>query len=467
MNRPVIRPLLALLCWLTFTAAADAQQLRFEKDSLGQVLQRARQQQKPVFLLMRMGERPGAAGLTKAQMEQRYGTGLDDAAVAKELEREFLLVDVPFGTPEAQRLARRYYVNTYPTYLYLHPDGTVLHRSYGNTHDAQRYLRDIETFRQKLASTDNLSRLEQRYTQGERSAEFLRQYIKTRRSVGAPIGAALLDTYVQELPVKAFDRFSEVVFIHDCGPVVDSRAYKLARLNKRLIDSMYATLPLAQRTAFNNLIISNTMQAAITRRDQNLAMQGANFARGTWSTKDYRRGMRTYEQNMLHYYGAVKDTTRYLPMLVNFYEQHYMATPADTIRRQQAAQRALRSSFQNPSPYPNLARPDSTIKVTWVESKTTPVDTYALDLNNGAWALYKSGTRRTTYLTQAMRWSQRSIDLDPQSGYYDTLAHLLYVLRLNAEAEVTQEKAVAQAKKEGRPAGEFQETLRKMKARTL
>ncbi len=41
-------------------------------------------------------------------------------------------------------------------------DGTVLHRSFGNA-------------RQKLASPDNLSRLEQRYAQGERSAEFLRQ----------------------------------------------------------------------------------------------------------------------------------------------------------------------------------------------------------------------------------------------------------------------------------------------------
>jgi hypothetical protein len=467
MNRRVIGPLLALLCWLLLTVSADAQQLRFEKDSLGQVLQRARQQQKPVFLQIRVGERPGAAGLTKVQMEQRYGTGLDDAPVADVLEREFLLVNVVLGTPEAQRLARRYYVTSYPTYLYLHPDGTVLHRSFGNTHDAQRYLRDIETFRQKLASPDNLSRLEQRYAQGERSLEFLRQYIKTRRSVGAPITEALLDTYVQESPVKAFDQFSEVVFVHECGPVVDSRAYKLARLNKRLVDSLYTTLPLAQRTTFNNLIIRNTMQAAIARRDQSLAMQGANFARGTWPTKDYRWGMRTYEQNMLRYYGAVKDTMRYLPMLVNFYEQHYMTMPADTIRRQQAARRVLHSSSQNSLPYPNLSRPDSTVKVMWVESKTTPGNTYALDLNNGAWALYKSGTRRTTYLTQAMRWSQRSIDLDPQSGYYDTLAHLLYALRLNAEAEVTQEKAVAQAKKEGRPSREFQETLRKMKARAL
>jgi hypothetical protein len=278
----------------------------------------------------------------------------------------------------------------------------------------------------------------------------------------------LLDAYVQELPVKAFDQFSEVVFLHECGPVLDSRAYKLSHLNRRLVDSMYATLPLARRVEFNNLIIDNTMRAAISRRDQNLALQGANFARQTWqSSRGYMQGARTYEQNMLRYYQGIKDTARYLPALTAFYERHYMATPADTIRRQQAAQRVMRTPFARPAPYPNLSRPDSTVKIVRVESISTGPDTYALNLNNGAWAVYTSGTRRSTYLTQAMRWSQRTIALDPQAAYYDTLAHLLYALRLTTEAEVTQQKAIAQAKQEGKPVAAFQEALRKMKAGTL
>ncbi|SNC77284.1 hypothetical protein SAMN06265337_3867 [Hymenobacter gelipurpurascens] len=466
MKKRYFWPLVAVL-WCLLTNSAVAQQLHFEKDSLGQVLQRARQQQKPVFLLLTLGPRPEAAGLTKAQLDQVYGTGLDYGIVAKELERDFLLVKVPFGTPEAQRISRRYYVNTYPTYLYLHPDGTVLHRSYSSSQDPQRYLRDIETFRQKLASPNNLSQLEQRYAQGERGVEFLRQYIKTRQSVGAPIRPALLDAYVRELPVKAFDDFLEVVFVHECGPLVDSRAYKLARFNKRLTDSMYATLPLARRITFNNLIISNTIQEAIARRDQNLAMQGASFARGTWPSTDYLNGSRTFDQNMMRYYQGVRDTARYLPLLVNFYERHYMAVPADTLRRRQAMRRALQNSFQNPRPYPNLSLPDSSVKKVWVESRTKPIDTYALDLNNGAWALYISGTKRATYLLQAMRWSQRSIELDPQAGYYDTLAHLLYNLRLHAEAEATQQKAVALAKKEGKATEGYKEVLRKIKNGTL
>lgn len=463
---PIIIRFLYLLAALLLTAAtAAAQQLRPETDSLDQVLQRARQLRKPVFLLFSSAPAPGQ--FTKQQMAQRYGSGLDDAAVVQVLQQEFLVVKANVREPAGQRLARRYAVNTFPTYLYLHPDGTVLHRSYSNTPDAARYLRDIDTFRQKLASPDNLSALEQRYAQGERTPEFLRRYIEARRSVGAPISPELLDSYVRELPVKAFERFEQVVFVYECGPLVDSRAYRLARLNQRLVDSMYATLPLPRRVALNNAIISNTMLAAIKAKDEKLAVQGANFAQGSWQTsRNFLMASRAYSSNMLRYYGAVKDTTRYLPMLTNHYERFYMSTPADTVRKWQQRQRDVRNPFQNDLPYPNLARPDSGVKVHMMPS-TVQFDPVAADLNSGAWALYKSGTRRRNYLMQALHWSQRSVALDPRAAYYDTMAHLLYALRFPAEAVATQQRAVDQAKRAKEPTDGLQQTLRKMKAGTL
>ncbi|WBO84341.1 hypothetical protein [Hymenobacter yonginensis] len=463
---PIITRVLYLLTALLLTAAtAAAQQLRPETDSLGQVLQRARQLRKPVFLFFPAAPAPGK--LTKQQMAQRYKSGFDDAAVVQVLQQEFLVVKANMREPAGQRLARRYAINTFPTYLYLHPDGTVLHRSYSNTPDAARYLRDIDTFRQKLASPDNLSALEQRYAQGERAPEFLRQYIGARRSVGAPISPELLDQYVRELPVKAFERLEQVVFVYECGPLVDSRAYRLARLNQRLVDSMYATLPLPRRVALNNGIISNTMLAAIKAKDEKLAVQGANFAQGSWqASRNYQMAARAYSGNMLHYYSAVQDTARYLPMLTSFYERFYMNTPADTVRRWQQRQQAARSPFQNELPYPNLARLDSGVKVR-IMPPTMQFDPVDADLNNGAWALYKSGTRRNSYLMQALRWSQRSVALDPRAAYYDTMAHLLYALHFPAEAVATQQRAVAQARQAKEPADGFEQTLRKMKAGTL
>jgi hypothetical protein len=107
------------------------------------------------------------------------------------------------------------------------------------------------------------------------------------------------------------------------------------------------------------------------------------------------------------------------------------------------------------------------VKIEQVVTTTPSADSYAVALNTGAWSVYTSCTRRTTYLTQALRWSQRTISLDPRAAYYDTLAHLLYQLHFMAEAEATQQKAIAQAKQEGSPTEGYQEVLRKIKTRTL
>lgn len=458
-----IRLLLGALGALLTTGRSQAQQLRFEQDSLSQVLQRAQQQQKPVFLVLTQPALSSA--ISKKKQAEYTRSGLDDAAVRQIMEREFLLVKADFNTPAGRRIAQRYHVSTYPTYLYFHPDGTVLHRSFGNTRDPQHYLRDVTAFQQKLASPDNLSALTRRYQLGERQPLLLRQYLTTKRSVGLPVTPAELDAYVQELPAKAFNSLAEVVFVHEFGPVVDSRAYKLARLNQPVVDSLYRTLPLTQRKAINSLISQNSLTEAIRQRNQTLAAQAANFARNSWTTgKHYQQGQQAYDSNMLRYYQATKDTARYLPLLVSFYDQHYLRTPLDTVRQRAARQQAQR--LATPHPYPNLAQPDSAVQITRVITGTGP-DAYALELNNGAWAVYASGTRTTQYLTQAMRWSQRTIAVDPRGAYYDTLAHLLYRLRLYVEAEATQQQAIAQTKKEGQPTASAEQELRKIRQRTL
>ena len=461
---------LALLVLLTgFGAQAQVLKLPFAKDSLGQVLVRARQQQKPVLVVLTAPVRI-PKGLTKQQVEQRYGSGLDDKEVATLLKRDFLLVRAPQESPDARQLSRRYGINTYPTYLYLAPDGTVLHRSFGNTHDPQHFLRDIAAAQQQLASPNNLSQLEKRYAQGERSADFLRQYIQVRRSVGAAVSPQLLEEYVGEVPVKEFGRLAEVIFVFEAGPVLDGRAYKAASLDQRLVDSLYKTLPLAQRQAINSGIINHTLQEAIARHDQKLAFRGANFARATWQP-NYEEGLRVYEQKLMQYYRGVHDTMSYLPLLARHYER-YMAGNPDTLRQRQEQRLLGRSPFRNDTPYANLARPDSTANlaiVRTVTSVTSPanVDFFAAELNGGAWAMYTSGTRQAPYLAQALRWSQRTVALDPRPAYYDTLAHLLYALHLSVEATAMQQKAVELARKSSEPAERYQKALDKIKAGTL
>ena len=103
--------------------------------------------------------------------------------------------------------------------------------------------------------------------------------------------------------MQALGQVSELVFIPGNGPVLTSKAYLATRLDARHSDSLFAALPLAQRLAFNNAIIRNSLAQAIATKNRNLANQTAAFSQRTWNN-NCQRGLTAYESNMLAIYQA-------------------------------------------------------------------------------------------------------------------------------------------------------------------
>lgn len=66
-----------------------------------------------------------------------------------------------------------------------------------------------------------------------------------------------------------------------------------------------------------------------------------------------------------------------------------------------------------------------------------------------------------------MLWSRRSIELTPLSGYYDTLAHILYRMGYYEEAVKTQETAIEKGKQEKMSVTNLQSELKKIKSKSL
>jgi hypothetical protein len=463
-----------LICsiFLTITGGLHAQGIRFEKDSLRQVFAQAKQQRKPVFVVL--ASPPPPANLSPQLREARNRSGLNDPKVAAELNKEFLSKEVSFGSLEGASLVRQYMVTQYPTYLYFAPDGSLLYRSMGNASQPERYLKDVQAARQAQADPQNLSYYQQEFAKGNRAVDFLQHYLLKRQQLGQAVEPALLDAYAEQLPAKTYDQASEVVFIMGFGPVVSSKAYKLTRLNQKLIDSLYKALPLAQRLTINNLIIRNTMRQAEATKDRNLAGQGAAFASSTW-TGNYARGQRAYEDNMLVFYRNTKDTTSYLRQAVNYYERYFMSVSADSARKVVAALQAFRQQQQV-----NRQHLDSAA-TKWAKAKpgtmtTTimrpvavgnPPSSFLTELNNGAWTIYQTGTHTRDYLSHALQWSKRTVDLDPAAYNYDTLAHLLYRLGFYEEAEAREEQAATLAQRDKTSATGYKQELEKMRKRTL
>ncbi|WP_208132995.1 hypothetical protein [Hymenobacter sp. BT559] len=459
-------------CWAGL-GRLRAQAIHFEKDSLTQVFAKARQQNKPVFLLF--APPPPSANLPPALKAERSKSGLYTPAVVEKLNQGFLNKELVFGTAETGAAARRYNVTGYPSYLYFNPDGNLLYRRLGNSSNVDTYLRDLAAAEQARQDPQNLSHLAAEVQQGNASADLLRRYLTKRRDLKLPIEPALLDAYARQLPAQAFYKPAEVLFILECGPVVGSPAFQLSHLSQKLIDSLYKSVPLPRRIVFNNLIIKNTLAQAEATKDRALAEKGASFARGTWNG-DYLKGQRTYERNMLNFYQTVKDTASYLRQAVTFYERYYLNLPADTMKKQLEALRAFRqrqpavlhhldsAARQRAAGHTPVAVATTTVRPVAVGG---PPASFLQELNNGAWAIYQTGTRNKNYLWHATTWSKRTVDLDPLPYNYDTLAHLLYRLGYYAEAEAREQQAASLARQQKVPASGYEHELEKMRKRTL
>ncbi|AKQ44617.1 hypothetical protein TH63_01585 [Rufibacter radiotolerans] len=438
---------------------ANAQKIKYETGTLEEVLAKAKQAGKPVFInLVPPVSLPG-----KLPENRPLTNGIEDPQVMKALNDQFLNVQVLHNSPARSKLAQQYSIKEYPTYLFLSPDGHLIHRNKGYSSSPTRYLNDIKAFKEKAGSTYNLSYFQREFDKGRKSPDFLEQYITLRTNLGLPTDHALLEAYVDQLPVSAFDNFSTVQFILEQGPIVDSKAFVFSRSNKTIMDSVYKTLPYTQRSKINNTIIGNTMRKATQTKDKALAQKGATFARSTWN-QDYTRGQRAYQSNMVSFYKSIQDTANYLREAVTFYDRYYMAISEDSVKKLMTAQAENRKR-QMSQPKPTSGGQTST-QTTYVTT-TSAVSDFLNQLNNAAFSIYETGTRNPTYLTKAMLWSKRTVEISPASGYYDTLAHLLYRLELYAEAEAMQQKAVDLAGKEKQSSERFRQSLQKIKNRTL
>lgn len=112
---------------------------------------------------------------------------------------------------EGVMLSGKYSVRAYPTYLYLDPQGYLLHRAEGYF-EAPAFIAQAEKA-VRLGSQDNpVSFLEKEFQSGNRQPAFLRQYIGKMSSLGLDNTAAL-DAYFAVMPVSDLSQKKELVFL--------------------------------------------------------------------------------------------------------------------------------------------------------------------------------------------------------------------------------------------------------------
>lgn len=95
--------------------------------------------------------------------------------------RNFLNVKYDMERGEGRELRKQFGVKVFPTYLFIHPDGQVLHRIVG-AHTAEGVF--LNSSQKALSMNGYLAALEIRYNRGERNPKFMLDYLDALHMAG-------------------------------------------------------------------------------------------------------------------------------------------------------------------------------------------------------------------------------------------------------------------------------------------
>lgn len=447
---------------ILLSIGAFAQKIDF-KDSMEQAIRVAVKKNKPIFMYI---EPPtNSSGLFQ---------WFEDEEIVNLINKNFVALKSSFQSTDAREITKKYtFINKYPAFVFLHNNKEVFFSDFGNSTAKQKYIKMIGDA--LTASTQKtLHDYEQEYVD-KKDLTSLKAFIVARQKQGISDNADLIEEYANLFSPPSSLDYSTVLFILQSGPYVDGNAYKLAYSNRKVIDSIYKFETLQTRSNINGYILTNTMRKAKDTKNIVIAQSAASFARRISGT-NYEAGAKNYSGQMLNYFIAVNDTTNYLRNAVVYFDKYYMNLSADSIKKIELIQSQAALERSRPINKPSKlsqaqidslkASPTTTVRR---ESYTTSVismrNSYANALNGAAYKFYQTGTTNINYLTKAMIWSRRSLELKQDAAYYDTLAHILYRMGYFAEAVKTQETAINQAKIDGRPYEDLLDELRKFKSK--
>lgn len=359
-------------------------------------------------------------------------------------------------------LSKTYHLRT-PIYLFTDKDGYPILRYSKQIKQEDTLLKLIDSAK-TIAAGETMGKLIKQYKKGFRSQSLLRKLLEQYQIFDQYTDQQVLNDYVSRLTVQELNNFETVAFLLRSGPAYDSQTYQLAYTNRKMVDSLYATLPLPTRKEINGRIQRQTFREALDKKSFALAQNLGNRVANTWQSHHLRGNMaRSYYP--MKYLQLCRDTIPYRSYARNHYNNYFYRLDQDSLAKVDYA------NNQNM----NISRRgfvlDSVENLrfqNWLEKhRPRYVKTRVDNLNYGANQLLAFGKEDPEVLFDGIRWMHKSIALLPDRGQsHHILAKLLYQIGFYAEAEAAQQRAVELYKPQKHYYKRMQEVLKQMQDRS-
>jgi thioredoxin-related protein len=458
----IMKKHLLIIPALFFSFVVFSQGIEFEQGTWKEVLAKAEQTHKPIFVDVYTAW----CGPCKMMSKQTFPL----EQVGKVYNANFVCYQVDAEKGEGIEIAGKYNVEAYPTYLFIKANGTLFSKASGfmNAEDF------IEVSKSALAEMNDLKPMEEwdkEYLQKKNDPKFILDYMNKRSKFGLS-NASLFDEYLKLIPEE--ERTSSVVvkmYMKELLNIkVNSFAFENLQKNKIKFP---ATLPV---DSYLEIWVLNTVHEAAYSKNEKLLVTALSIYDQVKTPTS-----KCKDEIYMEYYQITGETGKYVKyassfcnnelmklspdsifnkdkMMVKLYEQQQQWMTPDVI----AQVIGLLDSFQIRTDSAFLMEQMNQMPITMAHAER---DKISKSLNEIAWQIFEKVSDKKV-LKDALTWSKRSLELIPDNpAYLDTYANLLYKLGRKKEAIAKEKEALDYSKKGNTDESKgYEETLRKMNA---
>ncbi len=423
------------------------------------LLSLAKQQQKPMFLIIHQ----------RNEQFSPFNTAISQKT--KDILREqFTSGMVRLTSDSIDHPLHKTYRLTTPIYLFTDQNGYPLLRHNKQISEEETLVKLIDSAK-TIAEGETMGKLIQQYQKGIRNRLLLTNLLQQYQVFDKYTDQHVLNDYVSQLTVQELNNFETVVFLLSCAPVYNSKTYQLAYTNRKMVDSLYATLPLPKRQEINNRIIQRTFRDALDKKDYTLSQNLGYFVGRTWQSH-YLRAQMGQSYYPMEHRRLSRDTSAYIQMARNYYNTFYYRIAPDSLAKLDFANNQQIAIPRRGQPW-HLDSAENSLFLQWMEgNRKRYKERQAQSLNYGANQLLNfidfKKNDNPDVLFDTIRWLQKSISLRPNRGQsHHILAKALYHVGFYAEAEAEQQRAIELYKPQKHYYKQMRDVLKQMQDRSL